>query len=160
MTGVVLAGFVVVACAGAKITEKGPRVQASLRCGSSTVSEQTDPETPTKECTVDKTKKAYLFDLSVDTRNGDKDTEGSKELPESFVAKDPTVTITVDGQPIPTPTFTSRDFSYGKSYETPELSIPDTSSGKTITVHVETTDERGLKSNAIDLEMILKPATP
>ena len=50
----------------------------------------------------------------------------------------------------------SREFFQGKSYDAEPFIIPDTSKGKTLQVKVESSDERGLKSNIVDLKIALK----
>lgn len=147
------------ACAGAKTTETGPAISADLGCGSTHVrSEDTEPgATPVlRECEVDTRKKGYEVTLRVDANSGDKHDESSTSKAEKFAAKDPAVTLNIDGTPLPTPTFTSRDFFEGKRYDAPAFVVPDTNKGKTLNMHVETTDSRGLKSNIIDLKVHLK----
>ena len=146
-----------VACAGAKTTETGPKISAELGCGFTHIrSDDTVAPNEVRDCTADTTKKGYEITLSVDANSGDKHDESSTSKASKFASKEPTVTLNIDGVPVPTPTFTSRDFFEGKSYEAPEFVVPDTNKGKTLTMHVETTDSRGLKSNIIELKVLLK----
>jgi hypothetical protein len=142
------------ACAGAKTTEKGPKLSAELTCGSTRVQDE-DQAQPPKDCKADTDKHGYEINLSISLSDGDKMTEGANTKPEYFPGSEPKVTIDVGGQPLPAPKLTSRDFFQGKSYEADPFVIPDTSKGKTLQVKVESSDERGLKANIVDLKIAL-----
>ena len=143
-------------CAGAKTTEKGPKLSVELSCGFTRLRQDEDTTTP-KECNdTDATKHAYEMGLSISLSDGDKTNEGQETKREYFPGSEPKVTIDIDGTPLPAPKLTSRDFFQGKSYEAEPFDIPDTDKGKTVHVVVESSDSRGLKANIVDLKLALK----
>lgn len=147
--------LVLSACAGVKTTEKGPKLDVELRCGFARLSEDSSAG-EVAECDLDTLDEVYILRVSIDARSGQKTTEGSHATPEVFAAKAPAVTIDVDGQPVPTPSFKTSDVYEGVSYTYDELRFPETSKGKTLTVRAETTDDRGLQSNRVELKLRFK----
>ena len=144
------------ACAGAKTTEKGPKLSVDVSCGFAHVRDE-DQAQPPKECDdIDTEKHGYEIGLSISLSDGEKTNEGQETKREYFPGSEPKVTIDVDGQSIPAPKLTSRDFFQGKSYDAEPFVIPDTNKGKTLQVKVESSDERGLKANIVDLKFALK----
>ena len=150
--------LLLVSCAGAKTTEKGPKLSVDLSCGFTHVRDEDQATNPTpKDCDdIDTEKHGYEIGLSISLSDGDKTNEGQETKREYFPGSEPKVTIDVDGQSIPAPKLTSRDFFQGRSYDAEPFVIPDTSKGKTLRVKVESADERGLKSNIVDLKIALK----
>ncbi|MBX3226424.1 MAG: hypothetical protein KIT84_44620 [Labilithrix sp.] len=147
-----------VACGGVKETETGPEIRATVTFDRFSVrSQDAFRSADAKEFELGADMTDYVITMSIDASDGTARSEKSGAEKELFPAQAPVVDVSVEGgAKIPAPKLEAKTSFQSTSFTSDELVVPGSEKGKTLLIHIEASDTRGLVSNAIDFKIPLR----